>query len=499
MTTTTVESALSLTVVLRGVDPPVERTLAVGAHHTLADVHRAIQIAFDGDTDARHVFSDQEPFPGGFPASPEYERDVCAWYRGQEHYGWRPRRRWGDTWTMIDWRDPNVLSESTAGVTDAFAGSSRLHYRCDDPCGRGDDAWFTIDARESAADPSALRVVSGRGRSPLSLFAVAEYAQLLREYSDGQHPEHDAAVARLTRACGPWDGFDPRGFDPRWAQQRLDRLHDYSGTRERTVLDAVAEQLPSSNASGLQRHLLSHGLHVPPTVTPGDAARFVRPYSWFIEHCREGLPLEDGLLTPEHQWEWVDATECDPARFAVFQASARALKLVRTLQGRLLTLKGALPLADDPLALWERVAREFPEGRRYTVRLAEVLFFLAIVDGSISREGDDGGLQRIARVHDLLERPDRTRHPRHWAEPWNELWDDEPAALPNRPVAVDTSAVGTLIAPLAERLEPLGLTPVTPGTWTATPLLKEFARSVLTMRTTASVASRTWEYGRADF
>ncbi|QAY59568.1 hypothetical protein ET475_05930 [Microbacterium protaetiae] len=486
METTTLDLALSLHIVLRGVDPPVERTLVMSMQHSLADLHRAIQCAFDGDAGMRHMFSDQEPFPRGYPDSRGYREDACTWTLRQDHYGWRPRRRWGDTWTMIDWRDPNVLSEADATLPSAFEDGGRLHYRCSDPRELGSDAWFSIDAQPVAGAEPSTRVVDGRGRSPLSLVAVDDYRQLLRAYADPRHPEHDDACTRLERASGPWASFDPLAFDTECVQRRLDRDGAPGHVRgsRRTVIDAVTEALPSSNAAGLYRHTHDAGLDEAPAIEPDEAARFTRPFGWLIEHCREGLPLHDGRLRDEVREQWADAGGISLAQTTQLQSLARKLRLVRSLQGRLLTMKAALPFADDPLALWSALAARLLDSDGYQLRLSDALFLLAIADGSITRSGHDGGLDRIARAHDACVHVHETVRCLPQEDDFAFAWP-----LPPRPVEhITADEIRPLVAPLAERLEPLGLSRLTPDTWLATPLMRDFARAALQVQTTAKLS-----------
>jgi hypothetical protein len=276
---------LAVTIVLRGIDPPIERVLIMDDWCTLTDLHHAIQAAFDGDKRARHIFSDVEPFPHGFPPTADYEHDDCAWFRSGDTYGWRPQRRWGDTWTMIDWRDPNVLSEGDTTLSAVFSGDARLHYRCCDPFESGAYAWFTIHADSvgsaesfpvESAEARTIHIAGGRGQTPLSLLAVREYAELLRAYADPHHPDHDGAVARLERAAGPWASFDPARFDPEWVQARLDRALNGEGRGARCALDRLIDALPTHHAVGLAGHVASAGFTAPPAVTVEDATEFVR-------------------------------------------------------------------------------------------------------------------------------------------------------------------------------------------------------------------------------
>ncbi len=469
MTYAPIDDRLILRIVLRGVDPPVERTLSLGVAHTLADLHTAIQLAFDGTPSAHHAFCDEEPFPAGFP--PSAAQEDSAWFTPSDR--WRPRRRWGDDWTKIDLHDPTVIDESGQRLRDVFTGTARLHYRSGDPFEPGEYAWFVIEkidddvALDGARD--GVRVLSGRHRSPLSLLSVRDYAEQLRAYANADHPDHPEVVASLERAAGPWGEFDPAAFDPQALQLLFEgRWGRGAGSfGARNALDALADELPAPTAAGLRRHIVQTGLHLPSLVTHDEAAAFVRPFTWLLSRSLDGLELVDDGLAAAIAAEWVDATGIDPGHAAGLVRTARDLRLVRRVKGKLIPYKAAIPLADEPVMLWTHLADELLSAGRYSVPPTRALFALAIADGSVSVGGHDGGLGRIARALDLRDH----LHPRYDHDRWSsDSWGRTPATV---------AGVLTAVAPLAVRLAPLGLHQTSDVTWTATPLLRAFVHATL--------------------
>ncbi|MGN6199853.1 IS1096 element passenger TnpR family protein [Humibacter sp.] len=475
------DNALLLRVTLRGSAPEVERTLAMGAGLTFADLHTAIQLVFEGDRAAHHVFCDLDPFPQGFPDTAGNFYDDCSWYYRRDHYGWEPRRLWGDIWTTIDWRDPGVIDERSTPLSSVFRQERDLHYRCEDPLAVAESAWFQIHCMgtESALSPSGLvRVVDGRQRGPFKLFAAAEYAAQLAAFLDADSDDHDAAALALNRACGPWASFDPTEVPFQRLQARLDerwgveRNHRSPRKVTRTALDDLVRALPSSNAIGLQRHLDDLSLRSTPDVGEDDAARFVRPFVWLVDRCREGIPFPDRQLPAGVGREWADAVQCDESHVPELLAAARTFRLVRPLQGRLISLKSPLRLIEDPLGLWEHLARSLLGGNGRASALSNVLFVLAMADGSISVGGSDGGISRLAYAHAVLEDSMATRY-----------WGRYPRRWQGGPTPISIEATRRLVAPLAAQLAPLGLTPTSEDTWQVAPLLRSFARWALTAPT----------------
>ncbi|GAB3614299.1 plasmid pRiA4b ORF-3 family protein [Humibacter ginsengisoli] len=477
------DNALLLNVTLRGTAPRAERTLAMGSGLTLADLHAAIQLVFEGDRAARHIFCDQDPFPQGFPETEAEVYDDCSWYSRRDHYGWQPRRRWGDIWTTIDWRDPGVIDERSTSLTSVFGQERDLHYRCDDPSKTAESAWFEIQwiGNEPTLSASgSVRVVDGRQRGPFMLFPAAEHAAQLAAFLDAESADHIAAAMTLDRACGPWASFDPSEVPLQHLQAVLDERWRIEQNRRgphkvsRTALDDLVRALPSSNAIGLQRHIDNLGLRSAPEVPEDDAARFARPFVWLVDRCREGIQFPDRQLPADVGREWADAVQCDESHIPELLAAARTFRLVRPLQGRLLSLKGPLRLIDDPLGLWEHLARSLVGGNGRARAWSNVLFVLAMADGSIGEGGPDGGISRLAFAHTVLEDAMATRY---WT-PCPRRWQDGPT-----PISIE--ATRQLIAPLAAQLAPLGLARTSDETWQVDPLLRSFARWALTVPTSA--------------
>ncbi|ALJ19422.1 IS1096 element passenger TnpR family protein [Microbacterium sp. No. 7] len=496
---------LHLDVSLSGVAPATTRRLAIREDLTLTHLHEAIQIAFHGDRTAHHVFCDRDPFPYGLPHDRDELDHQHAWHA---HYGYRDpaTRRWGDRWTMIDLRDPDVRDASTMPVAAALRGVDRLHYRSGDPHGDDELVWFRIDAVGDEAGPAGaapVRLIGATGPSPLDFGRVRDYAVCLAALYDPSDPDHDAARDVLDRATGPWASFDAGACDVDGIQRRLDER--WASPRPATVVTTPLARLidavsPPARA-GLRRHVQAAGLHVPPLLAEDEVARFTAPFAWLVRRAVEGtLPVVDRRLGPESLRAWADAVDADPDDLPAVLATARALGLVRTFRGALATRRPIAAAADRPLDLWtEMAAALFTRRHSAASPTDDALLCLAIADGSI---GDDGW-QRIAHAQEAIA-ADRAwmpwTHDRHRPRlrrsvlggfDTHDRVDEHGSAQTTREPRhrPDPMAAQRSLASFTALLEPLGLTAHANGGWSASAPLVSFARAALTGPITSAWAA----------
>jgi hypothetical protein len=186
--------------------------------------------------------------------------------------------------------------------------------------------------------------------------------------------------------------------------------------------------------------------------------------------CRDGLPLDGRRLTSDVVREWREEIGGAPATLAALQQTAREMRLVRTFRGRLLAMKAAVPLADDPVKLWDVLATSYPTLGRDSHH-ANTLFLMSIADGSIDADYGRRGLARVVHTYNAL-RTVTDEFERHWPETagWGVARLD-----------TDVADIRPLVQPLVLGLEPLGLAPVAPGGWDVTPMLKTFAHAAISM------------------
>jgi hypothetical protein len=164
-------SVLSLKVTLRNTKPPIWRRILMPGTMTLADLHRAIQIAMGWDNSHLHDFD-----------------------TGDERYG--------DPTTTDDITDENRVTLNTL----VKAGVTRFSYTYD-----FGDNWehaILVEKSPPASDAKACPacVAGKRNGPPEDCGGTWGYADLLEILANPAHPDHEERIEWLG------DEFDPEMF-----------------------------------------------------------------------------------------------------------------------------------------------------------------------------------------------------------------------------------------------------------------------------------------------
>ncbi|WP_375384507.1 hypothetical protein [uncultured Microbacterium sp.] len=508
-----------LRLTLLGIDPAVWRDIIIDKYAPLSELHQAIQLAFDGDMDAHHLFRSTSAGEVGLDESltagrdwPPFSADPYRMVRT------RSATRWGNRWTMIDLRDPTVEDESSVTVGNVVHIANPLFYSW-----QASTLWSCrVDAYEDAVlEPSSPRVAltDGANRAPLSGCPdAATYDGWLRILEETAHDDHIALREMLDRAVGPWARFDPAEFDVDDARSRF--AEHFAGRRRNQStydnwhlppLEYLVRQFPESNRPGLRRHIQRSAVRMPAVVTRDDAAALVRPFHWLVTAAGDdGIAFADGSLPgPVVR----DATENLPGGLDAVRplvAAAKQLGLLYLRRGRLHAPRAAKDAHAHPLQLWQLMAtqllrRRMPGGDELT----NTLFLLALADGSLA-DDSDAGLSRIIAATKLIAGDrgwlgyDRSwpGYDRRWRERSLDLYvgRDEGFVQPSpyerwraehrgslvlsEPSEADRDAQKSRLlaelAPLIRTLAPLGLARTDEGAWIVPDGLREFARAALT-------------------
>lgn len=381
-----VRRVLRVVITLLGLEPLVWREVIVARDLSLAEVHAAIALSLGWPLDAHHVFTDRPPdHDGGHSPSADSRRATA--------------RRWGDRWTMIDWRDPAVADERGAALG-PLLDAGPLFHGCD-VAGRW---WCRVEARGDdlvSADAPAARLTTGSGRAPIPGGpGPDELPRLHAIVVDAAHPDHDDVVARLAAAVGPWSSYRPGSAELDAARHELARRFASApsrrapaatgaapGTSSRSRLDALVEAAPVAARSGLRMHVLRHLPDPPSPVSPELVAETLRPLTWLMSVVgAEGAPLVDGFLAPHVAAAGTRALGWSEARLRDLVVRARELRLVRRFRGRLVLLAAAAPLRESPVALWHHVADAVwnRHGMSWGSEGETALLLLAVADGTLA-------------------------------------------------------------------------------------------------------------------
>lgn len=355
------------------------REVVVDRDLTLADLHRVVRVLLDGPRCAHHLFTDRIERSGGL----------------------RPRRRWGDKWTMIDFRDPTVIDEATAriGTTLAGAGTLVLAHTCD-------TGWAVtiepgIDDIVAAAEPPA-RLVGGEGRAPLPCSrGEYEHTVLADALDDPEHPQHAVFLQHLSWLRGPWAPTETEAFDAASIQDRLDEMLG-AGPLTAPGLPSFVAQLPVVAQPGARARIAAAGLDLPTVVTTDEMTEFVRVLGWIVGRAHtDGIPLSDG--TPETSFATDAALVLGVGedRIRSTAAIAKRLRLLYTRHGRLRAKKSAADVITSAPALWSALAEAVRQsGSLGTPPPAAELLLLAIADGSLADPRT--GTRDVAHAYELL-------------------------------------------------------------------------------------------------
>jgi len=361
-------------------DPEIWRLLEVDGALRLDELHEVIQIALGWRNSHLHQFLSVNP----------HERATAT-----------DALRWtmDDPDGILD--DPG-LRESEWTITrvfDQIAGP--LYYEYD----FGDSWLHTIELVERIADAAAPRAQLLRGgrRGPFEdSGGVAGYERMLELLSDPAHPDHDGGRRWVTAVIGPWPDADPDAVDVEHINRELVLRFpsETDAVRVPHAIDTVLERLPVP----LERELRGYARRLraldEPTVTGDLARKVVEPYAWLLRRIgTDGLQLtQAGWLPPavvteavqELGWQdrWIGKLnrEDQTPPIADLRANAQQFGLVRKLKGRLVLSSTAKRLLDDPIALWESLARAV--ALRHRTELAQDLTLLLAVEVASGRHNE---------------------------------------------------------------------------------------------------------------
>lgn len=378
MTTTIARQGILLRLTLADYTPEIWREVSVDAASTLADLRRIITRLFDCVDCHHHVFTDVHAASS-----------------------WSPRRRWGDRWTMIDFRDPTVIDEETASVERALreTGVLTFSHSCRT---RALVTVETISEVEivSTRPRGTAEVHAGSRSAPLPCcHGALEHDMLARVLADSTLALHDTLAAALETTLGPWASYTPDSFDPVAAQRALDDSAPRPPATARawraTTLDHLKGRLPRLARAGFDQHIVECALNLPPVVTADDAHQATEQFGWIIACASTGgIELVDGAPDPEVLRAGSEAFACDVQDIVNLIALARRAHLLYSRGGRLHANKRAIAASTNPVQLWTLLARDLI-GRHRSGSAGDLLL-LAIADGSLANRAI--GARASARV-----------------------------------------------------------------------------------------------------
>ncbi|GAA5033253.1 plasmid pRiA4b ORF-3 family protein [Microbacterium fluvii] len=346
---------------LFGVLPEIWREIEFAYDAKLTELRDAVRTVFSWPSCTRHVFTDHP--------------EEAPWSRR--------RHRWGDRMTMIDYRDPTVVEESTARIGPVLRDHPQLVFA--HSC---DPRWSVlIEAVSGDVPPAGIalpRVVAGERRSPLTCARDPyEHEVLVGVLDDPVHPQHEAMHSRIQSTLGPWASFDAEEFSIDRAQAAI---QDAAATPPRRPLDDLVARLPSPAREGLRGHIASTALDMPVVVTADEAAAFCREIRWAIDRAStDGVALFERTVDPSVAIEGAAALHCTPERVRQIFAAMLTLHLAYRRSGRLVVKRAVLAQSASPIALWTELASGLMRlyGSGFDP-VARDLFLLALADGSLA-------------------------------------------------------------------------------------------------------------------
>lgn len=305
--------AVELRISISETDPLIWRQLVLPESATVAELHSAIQCAFDWKN--AHLYA----------------------VAGHDRYG---KKRIITRVAEDD--DPPVGAEEAAGVElhelfdSSQPGKSSLEYDYD----FGDNWTHEIEVvGRAVVQESRITCTGGAMRGPVEdSGGVYGYANVVRVVGDPKHPEHAAAVEWLELVTQEKASkFDARAFD----------------------LDSVNGQL-----NRLAQRLW------PGEVTPDEMEFVLGPALWFLKEAElDGFPLTSaGYLKPivvkramtELGWHEVlhgsSSTEYNVAPVRIVREHLQEWKLLRKDKGRLVLTPAGRKLVNKPAMLWHYIA-----------------------------------------------------------------------------------------------------------------------------------------------
>ena len=356
-----------LRLTLTGTHPPIWREVVVDHDLTLDELRSVVQSVFSVFDCRHHVFTDSLETPG--------------WSR--------TRRRWGDRWTMIDFRDPTIIDATTARVGTVLSGNEPLYFT------HSCDADWLVEIERGVDDiapasASRSRIVAGEGRSPFPCArGPYEFEVLVAILDDPDHPDHALLRACVDAALGPWGSFDSTTLDINAVQARID-APDAASAPTTGVMTSLAGRLPRLAVPGLRAHLAFAGIDLPIVVTTADAAMLTHDFGWLINRAaREGVPLRDGRVDDAFVAEACEALGREEQPLLQLVSAARRMRLLYSRNGRLVPKKAVVAAAAAPTTLWTTLA-EAVHSVAIVPSMSRDLLLLAIADGSLGREGGVG-------------------------------------------------------------------------------------------------------------
>lgn len=354
-----------LRLTLAGTHPEIWREVVVDHDLSLDDLRRIVQSVFPVFDCRHHIFTDSLESPG--------------WSR--------TRRRWGDRWTMIDFRDPTIIDETTARVGTVLTGSEPIYFT------HSCDADWLVEIERGVDDiaPASVprsRIVGGERHSPFGCArGPYEFEVLVAVLDDPDHPDHERLRASVDAALGPWGAFDPVALDIDPAQQTWIDSPDETRRREASLLPSIVNRFPRLAVPGLHRHLAAAGIHLPLVVTTDDAAALTHDFRWLIDRAdRDGVLLSDGTVDDAFVAEGCDALHRDQRYVLALVSTARRMRLLYSRSGRLIPKKAVVTAAASATALWTTLA-EAIAALTVVPSMIRDLLLLAIADGSLARDG----------------------------------------------------------------------------------------------------------------
>jgi hypothetical protein len=364
---------------LDGTAPPLWRRLELRSDLRLDAVHAAIQLAI-GWTD-RHLHR--------FTSTREHDPDTIAYLSHGELL-------------LAEDDDLDPIPEERVRLRDVMHEvGDALYYQYD----YGDDWAHTLrlEAIQPRAPHAPAAVCTGGRRPgpPEDCGGVPGY-ELWCAATDVRHPGHGDALEELLELYGGEQDLTDVGlvpFDRDAVNLALAALDDQPRLGALPApLDELHQRIVAQPQRGMLERLLADAeLDQPVDVDPGTATRMVAAYRWLLQHVGpDGIKLTAaGYLPPAHVAagfdalgladEWIGAGNRELQTLPVLhlRESAQQVGLLRVARGRLLVTARGRAAADDPVALWWRLAECLPFGSRQdSSHAAGLLYLLTVAAGA---------------------------------------------------------------------------------------------------------------------
>ena len=382
-----------------GIEPEIWRTIDVDDSLSLAQLHMALQVAFNWFGSHLHRFSEDDPW---------------ARSNGIPRIGRQPRA-WVDAWSLAEAEIEGEEDEADTTIGEAMQHDGPLWYVYDS----GDNWLHRIDLIDrDAARPGEplVRLISGERRAPFEdSGGTTGYQEIAEILADPSHTDHRSTKAWVATATGPWATADLEDADLDGARGELGALFsqeggDLSGLADaatRVTVDSPIAQFASDLSvplrSNLRRHLRRSELLTPDPLHDEDVADAVRPYAWLIDRIgADGLTLTkagwmppavvlEGMTTLGWRDDWIGEANREDLTYPMreLRASAERLRLIRKVKGRLELVSRTRPAIGRPAVLAEQIARMLLRQRMTDgQRVASTIFAIGLADGSITTRRD---------------------------------------------------------------------------------------------------------------